>query len=468
MNSIQSRLGFSAAAILVLFLSATGMFVERSYRASVIAGVEDQLRPVIYALMGAAQERDGVLNYADGLFQPRLQQPDSGLYARVTGGAGSELWRSPSLALADENNGQPGLLGQIMVLDAQAQELAVGSLLFQQSENTTGLFCLRTRVDWEGLADPRVTFTVCAEQAPYRQLITEFRYGLYVGFGALMLLLSLAAVLALRWGLRPLRQIQHQLKQMQRGSRGKLDAVQPKELTPLVASLNRYVAHQASLREGHRRALDDMAHSLKTPLSVLRVGVHDTAPDLPLLQEQVTRMQGVLDHQLARIARVTQIDGVSEQPWIAVDDVLAQLARALRVAYPEHRIDVESGSQRGQADWKLRMHEDDLLDVLGNVMENACKYGAGHIRVSLVEERGTLVVTVEDNGSGIDPHYFPQLLRRGMRLDTQAQGQGIGLAMVSELLAVYGGAVELASSALGGAKIRLLFAAALKEHAEAN
>ena len=468
MNSIQSRLGLSAAAILVFFLSATGVFLERSYRANVIAGVEDQLRPIVYALMGAAQERDGVLNYDDGLFQPRLQQPDSGLYARVTGDAGGELWRSPSLALADENNAQQGLTGQMMALDVQAQELGVGRLLFQQSENTTGLFCLRTRVDWEGLADPRVTFSVCAEQAPYRQLIAEFRNGLLVGFGALMLLLSLAAMLALRWGLRPLRQIQQQLKEMQQGGRSKLDAVQPKELTPLVASLNRYVAHQASLREGHRRALDDMAHSLKTPLSVLRIGVHDTDPDLPLLQEQVTRMQGMVDHQLARIARVTQIDGAAEQPWIAVYDVIAQLARALGVAYPEHRIELESGSEHRRTDWKLRMHEDDLLDVLGNVMENACKYGAGHLRVSLVGEQGKLVVAVEDNGPGIDPQYFPQLLSRGMRLDTQVQGQGIGLAMVAELLAVYGGAVELAPSALGGANIRLLFAAAQKERAEPN
>ena len=190
-----------------------------------------------------------------------------------------------------------------------------------------------------------------------------------------------------------------------------------------MASLNRYVAHQASLREGHRRALDDMAHSLKTPLSVLRVGVHDTDPDLPLLQEQVTRMQGMVDHQLARIARVTQIDGAAEQPWIAVYDVIAQLARALGVAYPEHRIEVESGSEHRRTDWQLRMHEDDLLDVLGNVMENACKYGNGRLRVSLAGEQGTLVVAVEDNGPGIDPQYFPQLLSRGTRLDTKTQTQ---------------------------------------------
>jgi two-component system sensor histidine kinase PhoQ len=179
-------------------------------------------------------------------------------------------------------------------------------------------------------------------------------------------------------------------------------------------------------------------------------------------------MQGMVDHQLARIARVTQIDGAAEQPWIAVYDVIAQLARALGVAYPEHRIEVESGSEHRRTDWKLRMHEDDLLDVLGNVMENACKYGAGHLRVSLVGEQGKLVVAVEDNGPGIDPQYFPQLLSRGMRLDTQVQGQGIGLAMVAELLAVYGGAVELAPSALGGANIRLLFTAAQKERAEPN
>jgi two-component system sensor histidine kinase PhoQ len=314
-------------------------------------------------------------------------------------------------------------------------------------------------VDWDGLLEPTVAFVLCADQAPYRQSMTQFRYELIAGFGALALSLSLMLLIVLRWGLRPLRHIRQQLLQLEQGDRQSLDAVQPQELTPLVESLNQYIAHQSALRNRHRQSLDDLSHSLKTPLSVLRLGVAETHPDLALLQEQVARMQNIVDHQLSRVARIAQAEAASEQPWVSIDGVIRQLLRALAVAYPSHQFDYLAG-----IDWQLRIHEDDLLDMLGNVMENACKYGNGQLRVSLREgveqseaSKAAVQIGIEDNGPGIASDLMEAVLRRGVRLDSREAGQGIGLAMVSELLEIYDGDMSFAASSLGGAKVILGF-----------
>ena len=457
MNSIQRRLALVCIVVLLSLLSLTGLILERTYRNSVVAGVQQELQPVIYALMAVAQERQGSLHFSNNLSQPRLQQPDSGLYALVTLGSqgqDEEGWRSPSLAMAD-----PALAEQIGRFALQANTELAQRLVFASSTGAANLYCLSNRVDWDGLLEPTVAFVLCADQAPYRQSMTQFRYELIAGFGALALSLSFMLLIVLRWGLRPLRHIRQQLLQLEQGDRQSLDAVQPQELTPLVESLNQYIAHQSALRNRHRQSLDDLSHSLKTPLSVLRLGVAETHPDLALLQEQVARMQKIVDHQLSRAARIAQAEAASEQPWVSIDGVIRQLLRALAVAYPSHQFDYLAGN-----DWQLRIHEDDLLDMLGNVMENACKYGNGQLQVSLrggvgqsEASKAAVQIGIEDNGPGIASDLMEAVLRRGVRLDSREAGQGIGLAMVSELLEIYDGDMSFAASSLGGAKVILGF-----------
>ena len=243
---------------------------------------------------------------------------------------------------------------------------------------------------------------------------------------------------------------------LEQGDRQSLDAVQPLELAPLVDSLNQYIAHQSALRNRHRQSLDDLSHSLKTPLSVLRLGVAESDPDLALLQEQVARMQSIVDHQLSRVARIAQAEAASEQPWVDIDVIIRKIVRPLAVAYPSHQFDYLAVD-----DWQLRIHEDDLLDMLGNVMENACKYGGGQLQVSVhapsEASSSTLQIRIEDDGPGIASALTEAVLRRGVRFDSREAGQGIGLAMVSELLAIYGGDLDFATSSRGGAKVILSF-----------
>lgn len=459
MNSIARRLIVVSSVILVVFLSLAGVLLERTYSASVISGAREQLKPVIYSLLGSAQEEQGQLSFADGSSQPRLQQPNSGLYARVTDPLNGELWRSPSLAIA------PEAVGRLMLESGlRSAQTELGSFTFATIQGPVALFCLSNQVLWDGLITPQVTFNVCVDQEPYQASIKEFRRNLVWGFGFLLALLSLVLLLALSWGLRPLRQIQHQLQELERGDRGQLDQVQPQELAGLVASLNGYVSFEAAQRKRYRQALDDLAHSLKTPLSVLGIGIQQNSPDLPLLQEQVGRMQSIVDHQLTRVARVAQTQSVADRPWVAVRPVADRLIRALGVSYPE--IDIQWDLNTAG---EVRVHEDDLLDILGNLLENACKYGAGRVVIFAMEpdsdEAGAavpianegIILCIADDGPGIEPHQVAQALDRGARLDSQAPGQGIGLAMVADLAAAYEVTLSIEPSDLGGVAARLHF-----------
>ena len=459
MNSIQRRLTVVTGLVLLVFLSLTGLFLDRTYRDSIVAAIQQELQPIIYSLMGAAQERQGVLSFANGLSQPRLQQPESGLYALVADASGQVVWRSPSLILEE-----PALSDQIETFAQTAVSKLADRILFTTSSGVTELYCLSNRVDWEGLQQPSVTFVLCTDQQPYRQSMTQFRYELLAGFGSVQLMLSLALMLVLRWGLDPLRLIRQQLSQLEQGDRQALGAVQPKELIPLVESLNQYIAHQSALRRSHRRSLDDLSHSLKTPLSVLRLAVAEPRPDVSLMQDQVARMHAIVDQQLARVGRVAKTEAAAEQGWISVPKTLSQLMRALGVAYPDHELELARSS-----DWLLRIHEDDLLDILGNLIENACKYGAGKVAISLHGYIGAdiqavsetdlsgLQICIEDDGPGIEPGLASAVVRRGIRLDSREPGQGIGLAMVAELLGIYSADMRIEGSGLGGAKVIVSF-----------
>jgi len=460
MNSITRRLTLATNAVLLLSFTLIGFSLERTYRESVVTGVGDQLRPVIYALMGSAGENQGLLSFADGLSQPRLQQPGSGMYALVADRVNGVLWRSPSLAIAD-----PALDQQISTHGLMARQVAAGVFTFDVIQGPTDMYCLSNEIFWEGLVTPEVIFTVCVDQQPYQASIEKFRYGLVISFVVLQLLLSLVVVIALGWGMRPLRQIQVQLQELEQGDRRQLEEVQPRELLGLVASLNRFITFEAAQRKRHREALDDLAHSLKTPLSVLGLGINDEPTDLPLLQDQVSRMQAIVDHQLSRVARVAQTESAVDRPWVRVGPVVQRLIRALSVSYADNEFECPDCG-----DFALRIHEDDLLDILGNVLENACKHGARRVRVTLSglcgpaaempNESGAthdLVLCVEDDGPGIEPSMVEAVLSRGSRLDSQAPGQGIGLAVVAQLLSAYEGSMDIQPSDLGGVAVHLHF-----------
>ncbi|MGI9325465.1 MAG: ATP-binding protein [Pseudomonadales bacterium] len=432
------------SVVLALFLSLAGWVLDRSFQASVREDAEEQLRLVIFALMGSVADDQGNIEVGVEVPEPRLTQPQSGLYAGVFGLLDEVYWRSPSsIAVEFEFPGQKA-------------SLQPGDFRFTEVE-LAGIerYSLTYSVIWESVEDVQLIFNVVADQAPYQRSIASFRRSLYVGLAAVIVLFALVQVLAVRWGLRPLRTMAEEVAELESGQREQLSDAYPVELKGLARNLDRFVSHEKRSRTRYRKAMEDLAHSLKTPLAVLRNGLRDrrlaAAPDqVELLGEQVDRMETTVSYQLSR-ASVTGPVIVGKPVRLAA--LIDRLLRALGTAYQEKNIQVETDIPEN---FYLRGDERDLLEMIGNLLENAFKYTRSRVLVR-TETGTTRALVIEDDGPGIDPKLRAEVLNRGTRADQVKPGQGIGLSVVVELIRLYQGDLGIEESRWGGAMISLQF-----------
>lgn len=437
-NSIQKRLLVTTTGVLALFLTITGYVLDRSFRDSVVAGAEQQLRLVIYSLMGSVQEQQGRLTFSQGVAEPRLTQPDSGLYAKVANDMGINIWTSPSAVTTG--------------VEFPRVESQPGLFLFREQNGATPRFHLSYTVYWEGVDTEQVVFSAATDRAPFQVAINQFRRSLGLGLGAATVLFIVAQLLALRWGLLPLRTMAEEVHELEAGERESLSAAYPQELKGLADNLDRFVQHEQRSRSRYRNALDDLAHSLKTPLAVVRNSLLDTKVDRDLVGEQLHRMETTVTHQLTKAsAGGPVVVGQS----VAVAALVQRLLRALETAYVERGIEVSTTLDQQAI---IRGDERDFMEIVGNLLENAFKYSRSVVRVTVTRStnhRTRAQVRIEDDGEGIPAALREDVLHRGRRLDEMQSGQGIGLAVVAELVELYEGNLDITDSDLGGACITL-------------
>jgi two-component system sensor histidine kinase PhoQ len=265
-----------------------------------------------------------------------------------------------------------------------------------------------------------------------------------------MLLIILALqVFVVRWGLEPLRRLAERVQAIENGETASLDGRWPREVRPLVENLESLLRGEQQRRERMRNTLADLAHSLKTPLAVLR-SADMAAPDFADLQrEQLERMDEVMQWHLQRAvgAQHRLLQRVEVLP------VLERLRRTLLKVYAVRQLAIDVSVEDGV---RYRGDERDLMELLGNLLDNACKYARGQVRILARRlSEGGFELTVEDDGEGISPELRDTLLQRGMRADTRREGQGIGLAVVLDIVEGQGGELRLEDSDLGGARVVL-------------
>jgi len=437
LNSLAGRLLFASALLLPLFLGATGLYLDRSQRLGIDAVVAERLQLQILTLLAEA-EFDQTLRLPEQLLEARFNRPDSGLYALVSDGDGQLLWSSPS-ALTLELGASP--LG--------LPRLETGGGHFERRD---GVFQHSYQVVWEtdqGSAVP-LLFTVreAVEQADAQ--LTVYRQSLIVWLGGSALLLFACQALILFWGLRPLRMLAGDITNIESGAADELGHAYPREIQTVTNSLNMLLASEKKRRERARNTLADLAHSLKTPLSVMR-GANIKDPDYPqLVKEQTEHMEQIVAYQLQRAI------GGSHQllQKVPVASVLQRLQATLSKVYAEKGVEMELDTQ---TDSIFRGDARDLMELLGILMDNACKYGKQRVRVTASGGGSKpLVIIVEDDGQGIPPELHQAVLQRGMRVDSQQSGHGIGLAVAADLVDSYLGELQVKESELGGACLRVV------------
>ncbi len=439
-DSIRHRLNLSSLLLMLLFLGLTGLLLQSAQLHSLETGVKNHLLSHVYALLGVADVNpEGQLSLPP-LSDPRLNQPDSGLYAAIASEQGQLQWQSPSL------------LG---VKLPPPTPLEAGQNIFHQDDL---YYLLDYGIEWALTPDSSRHFTLRIAQArkEIEQQAASFRTRLWLGLLGLAIALLIAQSLVLHWSLHPLRRIAKALGAVESGDMDDIQGHYPKELQPLADNLNALLHHNQVQRERYRNSLDDLAHSIKTPLALLKGALEDE--DNNALREATRQAVPHIDSLVRGRLNQTSIGGDGLVRRVPLKPLLQRLTNTLSKVYREPGLQVQWSIDE---DYALRGNENDLLELFGNLLDNACKYGRGKMRLSATLEGELCHILIEDNGPGIPEDQIQEVLNRGTRLDEQQAGQGIGLAASQNSIKLYKGTLSiLRSKNLGGTAIQV----SLKQH----
>ena len=307
-----------------------------------------------------------------------------------------------------------------------------------------------------GRAEPLV-FMAAIDRSNIDADTREFATLTWITLGLLGAGLLLAVFIQVRIGLRPLYDLQTEISDVRKGKAARIERTYPVEISPLAEQVNRLLDHNQEVVERQRTHVGNLAHALKTPLSVMLAEADGKAGELPdLVRRQTEIMKAQVDHHLrrARAAARAQLMGERTPIGEVIDEMAVMLERVFQ-------------SKDVEIDWRapetlgFRGERQDLQEILGNLMENACKWSARRVRVSAgATGLGQMIVVIEDDGPGLPADRREEVIKRGARLDEETAGSGLGLSIVDELVRAYGGRLTLASSDMGGLKALLELPAA--------
>jgi two-component system sensor histidine kinase PhoQ len=444
--SLQSRLLLVVAAALIAFLGLTGFALDQAFRESALTALRDRLQSYVWAyIAGSDPTVSRRLVLPEVPPDPRFEQPGSGLYAGITGE--TLRWESASALARDlpfEAELEPGEARFTGPIDSPVGDIYLYSF----------------GVAWE-LADGdelRLTIHIAEHASGLRGQIIVFRQTLWVYLGAAGLVLLILMLAMFRWGLSPLRRVQSDLTRIESGAAQRLSGRYPRELKGLTESVNDFIITERETLARYRHTLGDLAHSLKTPLAVMRARLEAAEPgdearrQVELLQ-QVRRMNEIVAYQLSRAA--TSGHQTFATP-LAIEPAAEEIVRSLEKVYASRGIICEF-----EIEPQTRFYGErgDLLELLGNLVENAFKWAKGRVlltarRIELPDARRmALEIAVEDDGPGIHEDRVAEILKRGVRGDERVEGHGIGMAIVQDILKAYRGSLDVGrSGALGGAR----------------
>jgi two-component system sensor histidine kinase PhoQ len=459
--SLHARQLLAASLGLVAFLGFTGIALDHAFLETAQSNLRERLQSYAYAYVG-----DIDFDTLGNLVPPLNRSPDirfdlvgSGLYAKLVGvhlhGPEREPlhWESPSL-LGQEVPPPPAFKSGNVQFD--------GPIEFTDSHGLrTGMYRFTKSIIYESGQVGRTseiahfTFSVYEDASQIDRQVVVFRRALWSALGLAAVLLLVVQMLVLRWSLQPLRRVTRELARVQGGSIERMSGHHPRELRVLTDSINAFIVSERENLDRYRNTLSDLAHSLKTPLAVLRSRLESDAPADELRMEvraQVQRMSEIVSYQLSRGA--TTGHQLFAAP-LEIETRAEGIVTSLEKVYASKRVLCEF-----DLDPAARFYgaEGDLMELLGNLLENAFKWARQRVILTTRNEiargrRSGLVLIVEDDGPGIPPDQADHLLQRGVRGDERVQGHGIGLSIVQNIVRAYHGELDVdGSTELGGAR----------------
>jgi two-component system sensor histidine kinase PhoQ len=440
-HSLSRRLLVSVSVPLALFFGVMMLVLDSGFRALSERSIQQLLDSQMVALIAAAElQENGAYAPSVQALDARLATPRSGLYAQIH--SAQHEWLSPSCAGADADFGPLLTSGERRLVYATFghDRVAIESRAIQFEDDPTG--------------GRTITFSVAVSLSPYEEQLWRFRQELVGWFIGLMLALLLTLAALMQWVLAPLRRMEREIHQVEEGRSVALGGGYPRELAGVATNLNALLVGERKRVGRYRDTLGNLAHSLKTPLAVMRASLPAGAA-APALEGEIDRMSDIIEHQLKRAA--TSGGALLGQAPVDVAQVAAELRGTLLRVYAAKDLSLELAVRPGS---QFIGDRGDLTEMLGNLLDNACKWCRERVRLTATTDetagaRDRLLVTIEDDGPGIAAADRERVAQRGVRTDESVPGHGLGLAMVRDTVELYGGRLSIGTSALGGAGVSL-------------
>jgi len=437
----------SVLAVLVVFFGLTVFLLDMLFRDAAERSLREVLDAQMVALVAAADPDGPESVTPTAALETRLNTPGSGLYAEIRSASGETIWRSQSVTGSEAQFGPPLEAGERRFFFTQVSGTRIHLAVASRS------------IVWDDLhgAPARFTFSVASNLDAYEEQVASFRQQLIGWFAGLVLLFVAALALLMRWLGQPMRRLEREIKQVEAGTREQLGDAWPEELTAVTSNLNALLEGERTRIKRYRDTLGNLAHSLKTPLAVMRQSLRNADEQVrtAALNAEIDRMSGIIEHQMKRAAASGGV--LLGQAPVDLAPVVTDLRAALLKVYGNKDLLFETAIAPGS---QFIGDRADLTELLGNLLDNACKWARGHIRVeagidTAADSRAALRLVVEDDGPGIAESDRARVLNRGARADEATPGYGLGLAMVTDTVALYGGSLRIDASALGGARFDL-------------
>ena len=437
MYSLRRRLLIFAALLLILFLSITAVGLNKAFKKSVLSNAQDSLQNEILLLIANIDVIDGQMVAPQVLSEPRLSQTDSSLFAQIVGKDNTVLWRSPSL------------------LDEQLplQEHTLGQFRFHEQSNwKPPIYSMTFALEWETEnGDVPFVIQIAEHSSTYTKRLARFQrtFGLWLAILGVVLLVLLLILLG--WVLKPLKKVARQVNEIEQGNRQRFDEDYPLEVSRLTQNLNQLLNFDEQRINQQREILGNLAHSLKTPIAVMK-GMNFNAENKAEANTQLGVMQNIIDYQLQsastvgrrHFSKATSVNKSVEQIVNSLQKLHASKALSVDVELAD---DVLFYGEKG-----------DFMEVAGNLLDNAFKWANKSVSVSIrnvanlnkESQRQAIRIVVKDDGAGIDDDVKQNVLQRGVRLDSQTPGHGLGLHIVKGIVQAYEGELSVTDNPPSG------------------
>ncbi len=443
MHSLSRRLLISVSVPLALFFGVMMYVLDTGFRALSDRTLQELLDSQMVALVAAAEPQP-TGGYAPPLhdIDPRLARPRSGLFAQIR--SLKHQWRSPSTAGTNIDFGPLLKQGErsFTYTEVGHDRVAIESRGLQFEDEPQGTKSL--------------TFSVAVNLSPYEEQLWRFRRRMLGSFSGLMLLLLLTLAALLRWVLGPVRRLEREIHDVEEGRSDTLGEGYPRELSGVARNMNALLVGERKRVARYRDTLGNLAHSLKTPLAVMQSNLtKESAATASTFETEIDRMRDIIAHQLKRAA--ASGGALLGQAPVDVTQLAVDLRVALLKVYASKDLSIELAIERES---QFIGDRGDFTELLGNLVDNACKWCRGRVRVTAridpqAEARLRLTLVVEDDGPGISEEDRARVLQRGVRTDESVPGHGLGLAMVRDTVDLYSGTLAIDGSPLGGARFSL-------------